>query len=100
MSFLVEHPIVALVSFHAAAPGIYPAGDPPDPHSVRLGRALSEASGYPFPGPDTGCELAGTLVDWVITLGPAAVDVELTDYRNTDFDQNLKLLIALLSWRP
>jgi len=100
MGFLLENPVVALVSYHSAAPGIYPAGEPRDPDSVDLARALSGASGYPYPGTYLGCQLTGTLVDWVASIGPAAVDVELTDHQATDFEQNLALLQALLVWQP
>ncbi|MEK6223100.1 MAG: M14 family metallopeptidase, partial [Chloroflexota bacterium] len=100
MSFVLEHPLIALVSYHAVAPGFYPAGDPLDPKSHKLSKDLSDASGYPYPAVETGCKMTGSLVDWVITTGAAAVDVELTSHRETDFEINLKLVKALLGWLP
>lgn len=102
MVFLGLRHISALVSFHSAAPGIYASGDPPHADSAALGRALSTASGYPYPGPPTGCLYSGSLVDWAHdALGIPAVDVELGDHFDTDFDQNLELVKALLWWtRP
>jgi hypothetical protein len=56
---------------------------------------------YPYPPIDTGCEYTGTLADWAIENGVgAAVDMELTDHTNTDFDKNLKALQALLNFIP
>jgi len=100
MRFVVGHPLIALVSFHAMAPGFYPAGDPVDPASDRLSMYLSKASGYPYPSIDLGCYMTGSLPDWVMTMGAAAVDVELTDHYGTDFEINVKLVKALLGWLP
>lgn len=100
MAFILEHPIVALVSYHAAAPGIYPAGKPPYDDSDDLARQLSEASGYPYPAFVTGCKMTGSLVDWVATTGAAALDIELSNHWDTDFEINLKLIMDLVIWEP
>jgi hypothetical protein len=100
MAFLLEHDITAVVSYHAAAPGFYPAGDPPDPDSVALAKYLSAASEYPYPAYYTGCYMTGSLVDWGLTTGAAGVDVELSTHYDTDFPQNLNLVLALVRWKP
>ncbi|MDH5506632.1 MAG: DUF2817 domain-containing protein [Anaerolineae bacterium] len=100
MTFIMYNPVIALISYHAAAPGFYPAGDPPFPSSDRLSRTLSQASGYPYPAVDVGCHMTGSLVDWVASTGAAAADLELTDYWEIDWDRNLRLLPALLNWLP
>ncbi|MBN1231069.1 MAG: hypothetical protein JXA19_04320 [Anaerolineales bacterium] len=98
MKFILDHPLMGLVSYHSAAPGIYPADDPKIPRSKWLATHLSLASGYPYPAVYMGCEMTGTLVDWAASVGTAAVDVELTDHYNTDLYANIKLLTALLGW--
>ncbi|MEN8240911.1 MAG: M14 family metallopeptidase [Chloroflexota bacterium] len=100
MAFLLEHDITAVVSYHSAAPGFYPAGDPPDPDSVALAEYLSVASEYPYPAYYTGCYMTGSLVDWALTTGAAGVDVELSTHHDTDFPQNLNLVLALVRWKP
>lgn len=100
MAFILEHPIEALVSYHAAAPGLYPSGKPPHKVSDQLARTLSEASGYPYPAFDPGCQMTGPMVDWVAATGAAALDVELPNHWDTDFDTNLKLVLALVNWLP
>ncbi|MBN2502859.1 MAG: hypothetical protein JXB38_18915 [Anaerolineales bacterium] len=98
MGFVINHPLVALVSYHASAPGFYPADDPFQPKSDWLAEDLAAASGYPNPAINMGCYMTGSLVDWVASTGAAAVDLELTDHYNTDYDQNLRVLEALLNW--
>lgn len=100
MAFLLENPVLAVVSYHSAAPGFYPAGDPIDPNSDALSAYLSQVSGYPYPAMVTGCYMTGSLVDWAITTGAAGVDLELTDHWDTEFNINLTLVQALLRWEP
>ena len=99
MAFLLNSHVDALINYHSAAPGIYPAGDPPDEQSVQLARALSRGSGYPYPGVPIYCEFTGMLVDWAAANGIASVDLELTTAWRTDFLQNLDVLKAFLAWR-
>jgi murein peptide amidase A len=101
MSFISTHDIEAVISYHSAALGVFPGGDPWEPDSVRLARALARATGYPYPPLDTGCEYTGTLADWAVENGVgAAVDMELTNHRDTDFKQNLEALKVFLNFVP
>jgi predicted deacylase len=99
MLFIQQHKINAIISYHSAALGIFPGGIPPDKYSVRLARALADVSNYPYPPLDTGCEYTGNLADWASSKNIAAVDLELTNHRDTDLAQNLKVLEAFLNWK-
>jgi predicted deacylase len=100
MNFIGDHHIRALVSYHSAALGIFPGGLPADEASVRLATSLAEVTSYPFPPLDTGCAYSGTLADYAVANGIAAVDLELTNHIETDFDQNLQVLNVLLNFVP
>jgi len=100
MSFLLSHRVEALISYHSAALGIFPGGEPWDKDSIRFAEALDEVTTYPFPPIDTGCKFTGTLADYAVSLGAAAVDMELTNHRDTDFKMNLKALDVLLNFEP
>jgi len=98
--FLQHHEVVALISYHSAALGIFPGGLPPDKNSVRLAKAVAAVSTYPYPPIDTGCQYTGALVDWASQHGIAALDIELTNHTDTDFDMNLRILNVLMNWKP
>jgi predicted deacylase len=98
MNFLSSHRVQALISYHSAALGVFPGGEPWDPESIEFAKALSKATGYPYPPIDTGCYYTGTLADYAVSLGAVAVDMELRNHRDTDFKQNLKALKVLLEW--
>jgi predicted deacylase len=101
MSFIGSRKLKAIISYHSAALGIFPGGVPWTADSKRLAKALSKATGYPYPPIDTGCEYTGTLADWAVENGVgASVDMELRDHKNTDFEDNLKALNVLLNFTP
>lgn len=101
MSFIGAHKIEAMISYHSAALGVFPGGVPWEEPSKRLAKALSKATGNPYPPVDTGCVYTGTLADWAVENGVgASVDMELRDHKNTDFEENLKALKVLLNFQP
>lgn len=100
LKFIQDHNIQAIINYHAAALGIFPGGLPPDDDSIRLAKALAAVSNYSYPPIDTGCESTGMLVDWASDKGIAAVDIELTNFVDTDFDANLKILSKLVNFKP
>ncbi|MFQ5615599.1 MAG: M14 family metallopeptidase [Anaerolineales bacterium] len=99
MEFILDMHPTALISYHSAALGIFPGGEPWGPDSVRLAESLAAVSNYPYPPIDTGCLFSGTLPDFAVAHGIAAVDLELHTHKYTDFNENLKVLRAFLSWR-
>lgn len=98
MNFLSTHNVRALISYHSAALGIFPGGEPWDENSVELAKALNKVTYYPYPPIDTGCYYTGTLADYAVSLGAAAVDMELSNHKDTEFKDNLKALKVLLVW--
>ncbi|MGQ0603105.1 MAG: M14 family metallopeptidase [Anaerolineales bacterium] len=98
--FILQHNFDASLSYHSAALGIFAGGtNGSTPTSIRLAEAVADASGYAYPPFDTGCEYTGQFSDWAADQGIAALDVELTNHRDTDFDTNLRLLQVFLNWR-
>jgi hypothetical protein len=100
MDFIDNHNLQALISYHSAALGIFPGGLPWDENSIRFAQSIAEGTSYPFPPIDTGCAYSGTLADYAVSKGIAAVDLELTNHIDTDFDQNLNVLNVLLNFAP
>jgi murein peptide amidase A len=101
MSFISSRNLQAVISYHSAALGVFPGGDPWEPDSIRLARLLARETGYPYPPLDTGCEYTGTLADWAVENGVgAAVDMELRNHTSTDFDENLEALKIFLDFLP
>jgi len=99
MNFIVAANVEALISYHSAALGIFAGGLPSDAASLSLADAAAAVSDYPYPPLDTGCQYTGQLIDWASYNDIAALDIELTNHRDTDFKQNLDILNVFLNWR-
>ena len=98
-SFMLSHRIQALISYHSAALGVFPGGNPWQPPSEKLAGMLADVTGYAYPPIDIGCTYTGTLADWAVENGVgAAVDMELSTHRDTDFSRNLRALQVLLNF--
>jgi len=98
MTFIQSHHFDALINYHSAALGIFPGGLPPDDYSIRLAKAVAAVTTYPYPPINVGCVYTGAFTDWADEIGIAALDVELTDHTNTDYEMNLKVLNVFLNW--
>lgn len=98
VAFLQSHRIEALISYHSAALGVFPGGEPWEEESIKFAKALAEVTDYKFPPLDTGCVFTGTLADYAVERGAVSVDMELATHVYTDFKQNLKALKVLLEW--
>jgi hypothetical protein len=96
--FMVENKIAAIISYHSAALGIFAGGMPANSLSVPLAEAVSKVSPYPYPPLDFGCEMTGQFIDYAASHGIPALDVELANHRDTDFQINLRILDAFLNW--
>jgi predicted deacylase len=99
MNFLSSRRVRALISYHSAALGVFPGGEPWEKDSIEFAKALSKVTRYPYPPIDTGCYYTGTLADYAVSLGAVAVDMEQRNHNDTDFSQNLKALKILLNWK-
>ena len=98
VKFIGTHKIEALISYHSAALGVFPGGTPWDEDSIRLAKALADITPYDYPPHDTGCLYTGTLADFGVEMGAAAVDMELSNHRDTDFEINLQVLLMFMNW--
>jgi hypothetical protein len=100
MDFVRDHPLTVLISYHSAFLGIFPGGIPLDLPSVELAQSVAAVTTYRYPPVDTGCAYTGTLADWAVDQGAAALDLELHTHEDTDFEENLAVLAVLLHWQP
>ncbi len=93
-------PTVALF-YHSAANGIF-AGDcarrTGEWRSGRMVAAYGEAANYPYAEAFSAYPVTGTAASWVDGLGIAAADVELSSATETQFERNLRGVMAVQCW--
>ena len=98
MNFIASHKVNAVIDYHSAGLGIFPGGTPWDAASTKLARELKSVTTYPFPPVTTGCIYSGTLPDYAVSEGAAAVDMELATHGSTEFSMNLRALNVLVNF--
>ena len=101
ISFIETHPeIDALISYHSAALGIFAGGVPDYEPSIKLAEKIAKVSTYQYPPKDVGCVYTGNLTDWASNVREiAAVDIELHNFKFTDFDENSIILKVFLKFK-
>jgi len=85
------------IFYHSQAGTIFVTSCADHPPSAELARILSEATGYPFAEEGwASYPVTGTMVDYLAYRSVAAVEVELTDKVDTEFDRNLAGVRAVM----
>lgn len=100
MNFILSHKIEAILNYHSAALGIFPGGLPPEENTLRLAETIAAVTTYPYPPINIGCVYTGGFTDWADEHGIPALDIELTNHTDTDFEMNLQVLNVLITWQP
>lgn len=97
-TFILEREVEALISYHSQMAAIFSGNFPFHPLSEDLANSIWRVSSYQYPPPDLGCHYTGQFVDWAADQGIAAVDVELRNHADNDYDINVKVLESFLNW--
>ncbi len=95
--YLVDRPFLAAIFYHSRG-ALVVAGHGDDGGSAELARVIAIAAQYLYLTEWTAYPLSGQATDYLANQGIHAVDVELTNYTDPDFAQNLRGLNAALAW--
>lgn len=89
----------AVMFYHSAANGVF-AGNcgENDSDSDTLAMIYGDASGYPYGTDFNDYPVTGTAPGWVNSIGIPALDVELASADNSEFDRNLRAIMAVQDW--
>ena len=95
--FLRQNPEL-VVFWHSKADGVYAGGcDESFTDAMQLGQLYAEASGYNFHEAFTAYEITGEASDWLTTQEIPSFTVELTVHDETEWEQNLAGMLAMLA---
>lgn len=98
--FIIGQEVEAVVFYHSAFAAVFSGAGVTTSHTVELARLLAEATGYRFaPEGVPGQITTGNAIDWLTANGITAVEVELTNHQDLDWEQNLRGLRAFLNWK-
>ncbi len=92
-----EKPAAALF-YHSAAGGIYAGSCGGDHGSAALAKVLGDAADYHYGASFSAYPVTGTASTWADGQGIPSADVELLTHEDSEFDRNLRGVLALLNW--
>lgn len=89
----------AVLFYHSAADGVF-AGNCESETTIseELAQVYGDATGYPYGSDFSAYAVTGTAPAWVDSTGIPSVDVELASAEATEFDRNLRGVLALQRW--
>jgi predicted deacylase len=97
-TFLTDPAMDAVIFWHSAFPGVF-FGECETQlrESENLADIYAEAAEYPLYEEFTAYDVTGASTDWLALQGIPAIAVELTNHRDTDWQQNLAGILAVIS---
>ncbi len=87
------------IFYHSAMAKIYSGAERDKAPTYELAEMMSAATGYPHaPEGVPGQITTGDAIDYLSLKGIAAVEVELTNHQDIEWDKNLPGVLAFLNW--
>ncbi len=90
-------PVVALF-YHSAANGVYAGACNGDHGSAAMSAVYGEATGYTHGEAFSAYAISGTAANWADGEGIASADVELETWTDSEFERNLRGIMAVQRW--
>jgi predicted deacylase len=96
---ILDKGVEAAIVYHSGLSCIFSAADTINSATIELADIMSAATGYPHrregvPGQIT----TGDAIDWMSTQGITAIEVELTDHDDPEWERNLLGVFEFLNW--
>ncbi len=96
--FILSLRPTAALFYHSAANGVYAGGCRDDHGSQAMSAIYAQAAGYRYDLPFKAYDVSGAESDWADGQGIAAADVELSSWTDSEFERNLRGVMALQRW--
>jgi len=84
--------------YHSAAGGVFAGGCEGDHGSALMSQIYGQATGYTYGQAFTAYPVTGTAASWVDGESIPSADVELQSWTDSEFDRNLRGIMALQCW--
>lgn len=84
--------------YHSAAGGVFAGSCEGDHGSMLMSQILGQATGYSYGETFSAYPVTGTAASWVDGLNIPSADVELQSWTDSEFERNLRGIMALQCW--
>lgn len=97
-AFIREVRPAVVLFYHSAAAGVFAGQCEGDHGSAAMSAVLGEATGYSYGSAFSAYPVTGTAASWVDGQGIPSADVELASWRDSEFERNLRGVMAVQAW--
>jgi predicted deacylase len=97
-NFLLQVRPSAALFYHSAANGVFAGNCGGDHGSAAMAAVLGKAAGYGYDAPFTAYPVTGVASNWADGQGIPSADVELQTSTDSEYDRNLRGIMALQAW--
>ncbi len=96
--FMLQIRPAAALFYHSAAGGVFAGNCGGDHGSASLSKVLGQAAGYSYGSDFSAYPVTGTASNWADGQGIASADVELITATDSEYDRNLRGVMAVQRW--
>jgi LysM repeat protein len=97
--FIFDRDIELAIFYHSAMAKIFSGAERENCATFELAEMMSEMTGYPHsPEGVYGQVTTGDAIDYLSKVGITAIEIELTNHTDIDWDQNWPGVMAFLDW--
>lgn len=97
--FILQRNIELVIFYHSAMGKIFSGAERDRCPTEELAIMMSRVTGYPYaPEGVPGQITTGDAIDWLSAQGIPAIEIELTDHQNIEWERNLPGILAFLQW--
>jgi len=97
-NFILQVRPAAALFYHSAANGVFAGNCGGDHGSAAMAAVLGKAAGYGYDAPFTAYPVTGVASNWADGQGIPSADVELQTSTDSEYDRNLRGIMALQHW--
>ena len=97
--FIFERDIELAIFYHSAMAKIFSGAERENCATFELAEMMSDVTGYPHsPEGIYGQITTGDAIDYLSKVGIAAIEIELTNHQDIDWDRNWRGVLAFMEW--
>jgi hypothetical protein len=97
--FIFERDIELAIFYHSALAKIFSGAERENCATFELAEMMSEVTGYPHsPEGVYGQVTTGDAIDYLSKVGITAIEIELTNHTDIDWEQNWRGVVAFMDW--
>ncbi|MBI1256209.1 MAG: DUF2817 domain-containing protein [Chloroflexi bacterium] len=97
-NFMLQVRPAAALFYHSAANGVFAGNCGGDHGSAAMAAVLGKAANYGYDAPFTAYPVTGVASNWADGQGIPAADVELQTSTDSEYERNLRGIMALQAW--